>query len=94
MFQHDDLGDDEHGEPIGYGLSRVLSEVIGTFLHLLFTPCNLGESITEVQLKLVLDLTQLVLDSTCPVLHKDDPLVLFLLLLDTWPPALTLASSS
>ena len=38
-----------------------------------------------VQLKIGLDSTLLGLDSTRLVFHKDDPL-----LLDTWPPALTL----
>ena len=59
--------------------SEVIDKVIGTFLHLLLTPCIPGESTTEVQL----DSTSLGLDSTCPVLHDDGPLVTFWMAVNT-----------
>ena len=63
MSQHEDLGDelggDQHDGKQGRRLPseekifrRGLDEDIGTCLHLLLTPCMLGESITGVQLEL------------------------------------------
>ena len=48
-FQHDDLDDDEHDNPVSYGLSRGLGEFIGTVLRLTPALVMLRVRMTEVQ---------------------------------------------
>ena len=55
LSQRRDLGKDSGGEDCLQEkevFNRGLVEFIGTFLHLLLTPCILGKSITIVQFKL------------------------------------------